>query len=614
LNFFAELPGQAKALIGFLAALVVVLAGVAFMPRAGGSDAAAAGAGPAPGYVVLFTNMEPRVAGDAGKVLQTSQIQFRITKDGTSLEVPAEKADEARVKLATEGIPKEGDLGFTQIFGEKLSSLVATDFEKRVAFNRALNGELSRIIRKIDGIQAASVIVNMPEERLFTEERKPTTASVMVKQDPNKRLTKQQVEGIQHLVASSVPGLKTNNVTVVSDAGSLLSDGMTENAGDVQDRLVAKALDRQLMLTHEREAAIEGKVQSLLDKIFGPGKSVVRVAVDLDFTQKRTKTRLFAPPADGSGRSAPSSTQKVTERTSGGKGGGSASGGIPGTTANLPRVPGYPLEEVPAGTGGGSQYERTAESVQHGTYSMNDTLTEEEVGTVKRLSVTALIQGLPAERVPAMLQIVASTAGADVGGRGDQIVVQPVAFDTSQTDMLKQLLEQQDETKKAKDPKKKEGGIPLSWIIGVAAAFLALLLLLAIFRLANRKEDTTDVLVDSLGDTGIPSNFDPNALGAYGPNELTGQVASAADAGPFSFLEQVDTDSVVDLLSRERPATIAGVLATLSQGYAEMVLSMMPPELQDDLITRLNAGAQQLPAIQARNLSAKLRRDLGVAA
>ncbi|MEB3221508.1 MAG: flagellar basal-body MS-ring/collar protein FliF [Candidatus Sericytochromatia bacterium] len=612
MNFFAELPGQAKALIGVLATLVVVLAGVAFIPRGGGAEAASTAAGPAPGYVVLFSNLEPRVAGDAGKVLQTAQLPFRITKDGTSLEVPAERADEARVKLAAEGIPKEGDLGFTQIFGEKLSSLVATDFEKRVAFNRALNGELSRIIRKIDGIQAASVIVNMPEERLFTEERKPTTASVMLKQDPAKRLAKQQVEGIQHLVASSVPGLKTNNVTVVSDTGSLLSDGMTENAGDVQDRLVAKALDRQLMLTHEREAAIESKVQSLLDKIFGPGKSVVRVAVDLDFTQKRTKTRLFAPPADGSGRSAPSSTQKVTERTTGGKAGGT-SGGVPGTSSNLPRVPGYPLEEVPSGGATGSQYERTAESTQHGTYSMNDTLTEEEVGTVKRLSVTALIQGLPAERVPAMMQIVASTSGADVGGRGDQIVVQPVAFDTSQTDMLKQLLEQQDETKKAKGPKKKEGGIPLSWIIGVAAAFLALLLLIAVFRLSNRKEDTTDVLVDSLGDTGMPSNFDPNALGAYGPTEMTGQVPGAGEEGLFFFLEQADRESVAELLSRERPATAAGILAMMNPGNAEDVLAVMPPELQEQIFAKLQEGSQ-LPAFQARTIATKLRRDLGVPA
>jgi flagellar M-ring protein FliF len=606
-NFFAELPAQAKALIGGLLAVIVVLAGIAFAPRGGG--AGDAGFGPAPGYVTLFSNMEPKTAGEAGKALQLATIPFRITRNGTALEVPAEKADEARVRLASEGIPKDGDLGFSQIFGEKLSSLVATDFEKKVAFNRALNGELSRIIRRIDGVLSASVIVNMPEEQIFTEQRKPTTASVMVKQDPTKQLTRKQVEGIQHLVASSVPGLRTNNVTVVSDAGALLSDGMTENAGDVEDRVIAKALDRQLMLTRERETAIETKVQSLLDKIFGPGKSVVRVAAELDFTQKRTKTRLFAPPADGSGRTAPSNSQRVKEVTSGG--GSGLTGGAPGVGSNTPKYPTYPLE-VAAGPSE-KRYERTAESTQHGTYSMNDTLTEEEVGTIKRLSVTALIQGLPAERVPAMVQIVAATSGADVGSRGDQIVVQPVAFDTSQTDMLKQLLEQQEQAKQTTNAKKKEGGIPLSWILGVAGGFLVLLLLLAIVRLSNRKQDTTDVLVDSLGDTGMPQNFDPNALGAFGPAEMTGQVAAAGDEGTFGFLEQMDPEMVADMLAQERPGTTAGVLAQLNPGFAEMVLSVMPPDMQDDLINRLQASPN-LPAFQARQVATNMKRRLGVPA
>ncbi|MEB3283805.1 MAG: flagellar basal-body MS-ring/collar protein FliF [Candidatus Sericytochromatia bacterium] len=605
MNFFAELPAQAKALIGGLIAVIVVLAGVAFMPRGGSVESTG---GPAPGYVTLFSNMEPKTSGEAGKALQLADIPFRITHNGTALEVPGTKADEARVKLAAEGIPKDGDLGFSQIFGEKLSSLVATDFEKKVAFNRALNGELSRIIRRIDGVLSASVIVNMPDEQLFTEQRKPTTASVMVKQDPAKRLTRKQVEGIQHLVASSVPGLKTNNVTVVSDAGSLLSDGMTENAGDVEDRVIAKALDRQLMITRERETAIENKVQSLLDKIFGPGKSVVRVAAELDFTQKRTKTRLFAPPADGSGRSAPSNVQRVRESSSGGA---ANQGGPPGSALNGPKINTYPLEI--AGGAPEKTYERTAESTQHGTYSMNDTLTEEEVGTIKRLSVTALIQGLPAERVPAMVQIVAATSGADVGSRGDQIVVQPVAFDTSQTDMLKQLLEQQEQAKQPANSKKKEGGIPLSWILGIAGGFLVLLLLLAVVRLSNRKQDTTDVLVDSLGDTGIPQNFDPNALGAFGPAEMTGEVPFSGDDGPFSFLEQMDAEMVAELLSQERPGTAAGILAQLNPGFAEMVLSVMPPDSQDDLINRLQ-GSPSLPAFQARQVATNLKRRLGVPA
>lgn len=608
MNFFAELPAQAKALIGGLVALVVVLAGVAFWPRGASGEAGAAAPGAAtPGYTVIYSNMEPKNAAEAGAELKEKQIPFQIIKEGTAIQVPTDKADEARVKLALKGLPKDADIGFSQLFGDKPNSFISTDFEKKVAFNRALNGELSRLIKKIEGVAAASVIINMPEDQLFTEERKPTTASVMVKQDTTRKLTKQQVEGIQHLVASSVPGLKTNNVTVVSDTGSLLSDGMTENAGDVEDRMLAKALDRQMMLTRERENAVETKVQTLLDKIFGPGKSVVRVAVDLDFTQKRTKTRLFAPPADGAGRQAPTNSSKTTEKSTAG-----TPGGMPGTTSNIPRVPGYPLEGV--NNNNGTTYERTSESTQNATYSMNDTLTEEEVGTVKRMSVTALIQGLPAERVPAMQQIVASTAGADQAGRGDQIVVQPVAFDTSQNDMLKQLLEQQEEAKKATTSKKKEGGIPFSWIIGAAAAFLLLILLLAIVRLSNRKEDTTDVLVNTLGgDAGLPPGFDPNALGGYGPAEMTGSVPMAGEEGPFGFLEQMDPEMVADLLSQERPGTSAGVLAQLNPGFADMVLSVMQPEIQEDLINRLQTNPQ-LPAFQAKQVASNLRRRLGVPA
>ncbi len=607
MNFFAELPAQAKALIGGLVALVVILGAVAFWPRgaAGSAEAGAPGV-TTPGYTVIYSNMEPKNAAEAASELKEKQIPFQIIKEGTAIQVPSDKADDARVKLALKGLPKDADIGFSQLFGDKPNSFISTDFEKKVAFNRALNGELSRLIKRIEGVSAASVIINMPEDQLFTEERKPTTASVMVKQDATRKLNKQQVEGIQHLVASSVPGLKTNNVTVVSDTGSLLSDGMTENAGDVGDRLLAKALDRQMMLTRERENAIESKVQTLLDKIFGPGKSVVRVAADLDFTQKKTKTRLFAPPADGAGRQAPTNSSKTSERSTAG-----APGGMPGTTSNIPRVPTYP--GVTTGNEG-TTYERTSESTNNATYSMNDTLTEEEIGTVKRLSVTALIQGLPPERVMAMQQIVASTAGADVAGRGDQIVVQPVAFDTSQNDMLKQLLEQQEEAKKATTTKKKDGGIPLSWIIGAAAVFLLLFLILAVVRLSNRKEDTTDVLVNTLGsDIGLPPGFDPNALGGYGPAEMTGSVPMAGEDGPFGFLEQMDPEMVADLLTQERPGTSAGVLAQLNPGFADMVLSVMQPEIQEDLINRLQTNPQ-LPAFQAKQVASNLRRRLGVPA
>ena len=142
-----------------------------------------------------------------------------------------------------------------------------------------------------------------------------------------------------------------------------------------------------------------------------------------------------------------------------------------------------------------------------------------------------------------------------------------------------------------------------------------LFLLLAIIRLANRKEDTTDVLVNSLGDNGgLPAGFDPNALGGYPGMEMTGTVPMAGgEEGPFGFLEQMDPEMVADLLSQERPGTAAGILGLLNPGYADMVLQIMPPEMQEDLINRLQTQPQ-LPAFQQKTVAQQLKRRLGVPA
>ncbi|MDB5096720.1 MAG: flagellar M-ring protein FliF [Cyanobacteria bacterium RYN_339] len=610
---FAELSTPMKAAFGAILGFAILMT-VLFFMKSGGSSSSGGGsvsdvAGP--GQVILFKNMEPKDTGEVATVLERNKIGFHIIQDGTAIAVSASDADEARVKLSQNPgnpLPKDGAVGYSQLFGDKPNSFLSTDFEKKVAFNRALNGELSKLIKKVEGIEAASVLINTPEEQLFTEERKPTTASVMVKVAANKSLTKQQIEGVQHLVASAVPGLKSNNVEVVAETGKLLSDGFADNAGDQEDRRAARELDRQMMLTHEREQAIETKVQSLLDKIFGAGKSVVRVAAELDFTQKKTKTTLYAPPVDANRNNIPTSKQTITEKSTNGAGGG----GVIGSTANIPGKPTYGIITNPAN--GNQVSERRQETINNGQLSMNQTLTEDEVGMLKRLSVTALIQGLPNERIPAMTQIVSATAGADQAGRGDVVVVQPVAFDTSQTDMLKQLLEQQEQQKTAAAKGKKEGGLSLNFILMVGGAILALIIIVALIRLASRKEDTTEVLVNSLGDPGLPQGFDPNALGGYPGMEMQGTVPMAGgDEGPFGFLEQMDPEMVADLLSQERPGTAAGILGLLNPGYADMVLQIMPPEMQEDLINRLQTQPQ-LPAFQQKTVAQQLKRRLGVPA
>lgn len=603
---FADLPNQIKVMIGALLVVALLAVGANFIPRGGGDKVGADGAVVAPGQVLIYSNMEPKVAAEAAAELKEKNIPFQIVREGTALSVPADKADEARIKLAVKGLPKEGDIGFSQLFGDKPNSFISTDFEKKVAYNRALMGELGRVIKKIDGVETAAVLINTPEEQLFAEERKPVTASVMVKQMPNRVLSKEQVEGIQHLVASSVPGLKTNNVTVVSDTGKLMSDGMADNAGDIEDQLLTKALDRQMMLTRERETAIETKVQSLLDKLFGPGKSVVRVACELDFTQRKTMTDAYNAPTDAQGNRIVNNKERVEER--GGSSGNS--GGVPGVNSNVPQ---YPLQ---GGTDamGGNQYSKIRENESTTNLSRQRQLTEEEVGTLKRMSITALIQGLPAERVVSMTEIVTAAAGADIARRGDQVVVRPVAFDTSQTDMLKELIAQEAAAKNpdANAKKKSEGPVTLPWIIGTAAAVIVILAFLLIMRMASRKEDTTDVLVNSLGDPGLPPNFDPNALGGYqNQYEMTGQVPMAND-GPFGFLEQVEPEHVADLLAQERPGNAAAVLSQLNPDYANMVLSVMPEDLQVDLLNRLDDNQPALPPFQQKTIATQLKRRLGV--
>ena len=177
----------------------------------------------------------------------------------------------------------------------------------------------------------------------------------------------------------------------------------------------------------------------------------------------------------------------------------------------------------------------------------------------------------------------------------------------------KELCIQQEEEKKKKEKNgKKEGGIPLSWIIGVALGILAMIIIIAVIRLANRKEDTTDVLVASLGETGMPSDFDPNALGGGYPGmEMHGSVPMAGEDGPFAFLQQMDPEMVADLLAQERSGTAAGVLGLMDPGYADLVLQVMPPEMQEDLIQRLQTQAP-LPAFQQKTVAQQLKRRLGV--
>jgi len=173
-----------------------------------------------PKYTVIYSNLELKDAADVISRLKELRIPYEIRDEGRSVAVPREKADEARIGLAEEGLPVGGAVGW-EIFDE--TKLGATDFDRRIQFIRAISGELARTIRHIDAVDEARVQIVIPETRLFEAAKAPVTASVLLKLRVGKSLTASQINGIIHLVASSVENLKPENVTVVDVYGNILS-------------------------------------------------------------------------------------------------------------------------------------------------------------------------------------------------------------------------------------------------------------------------------------------------------------------------------------------------------------------------------------------------------
>jgi flagellar M-ring protein FliF len=175
--------------------------------------------GPA-GYTVIYSNLGLKDAANVIARLKELGIPYEIKEEGTAIAVPKDKSDEARLGLAEKNLPLGGVVGW-EIFDE--ARLGATDFDRRIQLIRAISGELSRTIRRIEAVQDARVQIVLPETRLFATTVAPVTASVLLKLKPGAELSPEKVNGIVHLVASSVENLQTENVTVIDDTGRILT-------------------------------------------------------------------------------------------------------------------------------------------------------------------------------------------------------------------------------------------------------------------------------------------------------------------------------------------------------------------------------------------------------
>jgi flagellar M-ring protein FliF len=364
-------------------------------------------------YVPLFASLGPEEAGTILAQLKATRTPYKL--NGDQILVPADRAGEVRLRVASQGVPIGGGVGF-EVFDR--SNLGVSDFTQRLNYQRALQGELARTISQLRGVARARVHLVLPQASLFAEREKPATGSVFLKLAPGTRLSTEQVRGIVHLVASSVEGLTPERVTVIDTAGRvLLAGGDASSAGGLSPR--------RLELKTAVEDGFERRVQTLLDSVLGPGQAVTRVSAQMNFDQiERTEERFDPNPV----------VRQETRTVESARGNSSA------PIVGAAPAAGTPPPPPPSST---TSNDGTRES-ESTSYELSKVVarTLTTPGEVQRLSVAVLINGRaqparegqparearPADELEKIRRIVMGAVGYNAA-RGDEVTVLEMPFE-----------------------------------------------------------------------------------------------------------------------------------------------------------------------------------------
>ena len=322
-----------------------------------------------PDMQVLFGNLAVDDASGIIDKLKDAKVPYETTNGGTTILVPSAQVHDLRLEMAGQGLPHGGGVGY-EIFDR--TTMGMSDFVQKLNYRRALQGELARSITQMPEVERARVHLAIPERRVFSTEQDRARASVVVSLRSSQTLAKAQVQGVVHLVSSSVEGLQARDVTVVDGHGNLLSNTSNDESAGLS------GTQMEFQRTLERD--IETRIQTMLERIVGVNKAVVRVSSVLDFRKVETTEERYDPNGQ-----VVRSEQRGQERSSGVNG---VSGGVPGVESNLPGG-----TEVEGGQTSSNNNQTKNETVN---YEISRTVSRivEPTGTIKKLSVAVLVDGL----------------------------------------------------------------------------------------------------------------------------------------------------------------------------------------------------------------------------
>ncbi len=500
--------GQKVALAGaFLA-----VAGLVLLVSRMGAD---------PTMGILYSELEPEAAAAIVDELDSRGIDYELTDGGRVVWVPQDRVASTRLDLSSAGLPSSTS-GWSILDSQGITS---SEFDQRVGFQRAMEGELAATISVIDGVASANVHLVIPEQDLFVDDEIMSSASVLLQMESGRTLTAGQVQAVVNLVASSVEGLEAKEVTVTDGSGRLL-------AGGDPDGVAGMETDNQLAQAASFENDLERELDRLLAAVVGSGRAVVNVTADLDFDAVLTTEEQFSEPLTADGATLP---QAETTRLESYDNGDGDDEGVTDIETQI-------LEGPDAENNGRTNYRLDERDV---SYALNSvvTSTEKAPGTIRSLSVAVAIDEAVVD--PARLPEIEAMVGAAVGAtpaRGDVVAVTLLPFDVS--------LEEQEEAEaaEAEAAAAAASGGALSLIRTIGAIVLALVVLvlgLLLLRRAGRRQVIDSIELAELGTQELP--------------ELGGANAENPELGETAALRAGTEDDLLDLIANQ-PDDIAAVL------------------------------------------------------
>ncbi|MEY3808214.1 MAG: Flagellar M-ring protein [Pseudomonadota bacterium] len=381
----------------------------------------------APSYGRLYSEIGENDVAEILEILNKDNVKYKVETGSNAIMVPMDQVNAVKLKLAANGLPKSNSLGYELL--DKEQGFGTSKSVEIVRFQRALEGEIARTIMAIQSVKTARVLLAIPIQSVFVRERKKASASVMVNLYQGRSLDKGQIESIIHLVASSVPQLEAEQVTVVDQKGQLLNSNDSSAAGNLTSK--------QFEYKKNIEEHLMGRIDNILSPLVGSAGMRAQISADVDFTETDRTQEMFNPDLPAL-RSEQTSEEQSTL---------SATQGIPGALSNQPTPAGTAPETKSSGSASTPTNSAALPSsgAKNATrnYELDKTITHTRLatGALRRLSVAVVVddrhvpqsdgtvksQSYSLEDVNRFSDLVKQAVGFD-SGRGDQVTVTNVTF------------------------------------------------------------------------------------------------------------------------------------------------------------------------------------------